>query len=513
MVNFKSPIAVIDVGAHFARLEIVQASSKGKKYETLEKLSNVAPLGIDVFTRGKISTQNTFLIGKILKDYSAVIKEYDVKYIKAVATSAVREASNSDIFIERVEKLSGIRLQELDSTLESRLLFMAIKNSFMQSPLFTEKNALICSVGTGATLVSFVEKGILKSSENTRLGSLRLLEELERPLANIHLKEVIKPFVESSAKDMLAHSTVNFKNGIMIGVGSSVRALLRLSDKMQLDENGMRFIDIANFDDLYLQISEMKTDEIAGKLGISDTLAQSIEPCCAILYHFFHASNAEKIIIPDISTRDAIVSDFIRELKNEHDPFTPYIISSVKSFGEKFFYDPKHASMVASMSMHIFENTHFLHGLNEKDALLLSVAAYLHDIGLYVSSRKHHKHSYYLIRNAHIPGISSKDIEIISLIARYHRGGFPKNTHSEYQILGSEDKVKVNALAAILRIADSLDFIHKFEIAKIKFDHRKKVMEIILDGIVDAVLENWAAKQKANLFKEVFGYKVRITGR
>ncbi len=513
MANIKSPIAVIDVGAHFARLEIVQLSANGRKYEILEKLSQVAPLGIDVFTRGKISIQNTFLIGKILKDYSALIKEYKVKHVKAIATSAVREASNSDIFLERVEKLSGIRLEELDSTLESRLIFMAIKGSLSSFPLFQEKNSLICSIGTGSTQVSFVKKGVLKSSENTRLGSLRLLEELERPLNNLQLKEVIKPFVESTTKDLLAHSTVDFDGGLVIGVGSSVRALLRLSDKIQIDGSGIHFIDVENFNELYQQISQMKTEEIAGKLNISDTLAQSIAPCCAILYNFFHASKAEKIIIPEISTRDAVISDLFRELKGEHDPFTPYLISCVKNYGEKYFYDSNHASMVATMSTHIFENTHFLHGLNEKDALLLNIASYLHDIGLYVSSRKHHKHSYYLIKNGHIPGVSSKDRDIIALVARYHRRGFPRPMHAEYSSLNSSDKVKVNTLAAILRIADSLDFIHKFEIAKIKFDHKKKVMEIIVDGIVDMALESWASREKANLFKEVFGYKVRITGR
>lgn len=513
MPNLKSPIAVIDVGAHFARLEIVQSSNGGKKYEVLEKLSQVAPLGFDVFTKGKISMQNTFLIAKILKDYSALIKEYKAKHVKAIATSAVREASNSDIFIERVEKLSGIKLEELDSTLESRLLFMAIKDSLSSSSLFRDRNSLICSIGTGSTQVSFVEKGVLKSSDNTRLGSLRLLEELERPLNNLQLKEVIKPFVESTAKDMLAHSTIDFDGGIIIGMGSSVRALIGLSDKMQIDDSGMHFIDMANFDDLYEQISQMKTEDFAGKLNISDTLAQSIEPCCAILYHFFHASKAERIIIPEISTRDAVVSDFFRELAGEDDPFTPYLMACVKDFGSKYFYDSYHAKMVGAMSLHIFENTHFLHGLNEKDALLLNVASYLHDIGLYVSSRNHHKHSHYLIKNGHIPGISSNDRDIIALIARYHRRGFPRNTHYEYQALSSSDKVKVNTLASILRIADSLDFIHKFEIAKIKFDHKKKVMEIIVDGIVDTVLENWASKQKTNLFKEVFGYKVRISGR
>jgi len=165
------------------------------------------------------------------------------------------------------------------------------------------------------------------------------------------------------------------------------------------------------------------------------------------------------------------------------------------------------------MSRIIFENTQFLHGLSESDALLLQVAAYLHDIGIYVDTRKHHKHSQYLIKNSHIPGIASYEQNLIALIARYHRRGIPKSTQEEYITLSTYDKVRINSLAAILRVADALDFIHNFEILKIKFDHKKKVMEIVVDGIVDTVLENWASKKKADLFKEVFGYKVRITGR
>lgn len=514
MSNIKGPIAVIDVGAHFARLEIVQIIEDGKKYETLERLIQVAPLGMDVFTKGKISTENTFLVGKILKDYASIIKEYKVKFIKAVATSAVREASNSELFRERVERLSGIKLEELEASTEARIIFMALKDTLGKSLGFLDKNSLVCSIGTGATQVLFIEKGILKSAENTRLGSLRLLEELERPLSMIQLKEVIRPFVESSARDLIAHSAVDLNEGLLIGTGSSVRTLFHFAEGLDSSETGIKYITKENFDIIYNKISALTPGEIAEIYKISDTLAQSLEPCCAILYHFFHSSNAEKLLIPAVNTRDAIIRDFLRQLSGEKDPFIPYLISSVKSLGNKYCYNPEHAEGTVKISKIIFENTQFLHGLSDSDALMLQVASYLHDIGIYVDTRKHHKHSQYLIKNSHIPGITSDEKNLISLIARYHRQGIPKNTHEEYMLLSTYNKIRVSSLAAILRIANALDFIHhNFEILKIKFDHKKKTMEIVVDGIVDIVLGNWAGREKADLFKEVFGYKVRITGR
>ena len=513
MSSINGPIAVIDVGAHFARLEIVQVSEDGKKYETLERLTQVAPLGMDVFTKGKISTENTFLVGKILKDYASIIKEYNVKFIKAVATSAVREAANSELFRERVERLSGIKLEELEASTEAKIIFMALRDTIDESLGFFSKNSLVCSIGTGATQVLFIEKGILKSAENTKLGSLRLLEELERPLSTTQLKEVIRPFVESATRDLIAHPTIDLNGGLLIGTGSSVRALFHFGEGLGNSEAELKYLTKENFDIIYNKISTLAPEEIAENYKISDTLAQSLEPCCAILYHFFHSSNAEKLVIPDINTRDAIIRDFLRQITGEKDPFIPYLISCIKTLGNKYCYDSKHAENVAEIASIIFENTQFLHGHSESDALLLQTAAYLHDIGIYVDTRKHHKHSQYLIRSSHIPGIASYEKNLIALIARYHRRGIPKETHEEYITLSPYDKVRINNLAAILRIADALEFIHNFEISKIKFDHKKRIMEIVVDGIVDTVLENWATKKKADLFKEVFGYKVRISGR
>ena len=512
-MRHKGPIAVIDVGAHFARLEIAQLLKGGKRYETLERLTQIAPLGLDVFTSGKISTTNMMLVGNILKDFSIIIKEYKVKYIKTVATSAVREATNRDLFIDRVRRISGIKLKVLESSEEARIMFLALKEVIGDQFDFWEKNIVACAIGTGTTQISFIERGILKSSEAIRVGSLRLVEELERPMNARQLKEAIKPFVKTEAMGVLTQSTLNLKNGLMIGMGSSVRAFLKFGVSPDKPKTQVLSLTKSKFEELYAKISEISPTEIAEKFNISETLAQSIEPSCGILYHFLNATKIDKLIIPLISTRDAIINDFINEISNIPDPFEPHLISCIKSLGDKYKYDAAHANAVSEAALKIFDKTKYLHGLPIENRKLLKIASTLHDIGIFINTRRHHKHSYYLIKNSQIPGLLESQIDIIAAIARYHRRAFPKNTHPEYYLLPPESKVTVTFLASILRIADALVFTQHQKIIDIKLNHKKQFLDITLDGPINLILDIWTSRKKADLFKEIFGFKIRLIGK
>ena len=145
------PIAVIDIGAHFVRLEIAQPNEDESKYESLEQLSQTVPLGLDVFTVGKISTTNTLLVCKILKDFTATLREYGIIHIKAVATSAVREAANSELFIDRVKRITGIEIKILETAEEARIMFLAIKEILGDNKYFNNVNSISCAIGTGST--------------------------------------------------------------------------------------------------------------------------------------------------------------------------------------------------------------------------------------------------------------------------------------------------------------------------------------------------------------------------
>ncbi|MCF7792191.1 MAG: HD domain-containing protein [Victivallales bacterium] len=504
------PIAVIDIGAHFVRLEISQPVKTGNKYETLEQLSQVVPLGLDVFTEGKISTTNTLLVCKILKDFSRTLKEYGVKHIKAVATSAVREASNSELFIDRVKRITGIDIKILETSEEARILFLAIKDILKDESSFNSTNSIICAIGTGSTQISHIQNGTIKSSEAIRIGSLRIVEELERPISAKQLKHAIKPFVGSKTRGVFLQAC--FKNAeTLIAAGSSVRVLLKFLNRNIVNSNYV-LITREEFEEIYSEIEELTPADIAERFNVSDPLAQSVEPSCGVLFHILRVARTNKIIIPLITTREAIIKDYLRELRGIPDPFSDDLIECVRILGERYHFDLPHAETVTEKAMLIFDKTKPLHGFSNKEKTYLKIASYLHDIGLFVNSRGHHKHSYYIIKNSQMPGLTAGEREIIACIARYHRKAIPKNSHPEYGMLTTKEKVLVNDLAAILRVADSIEFAHNLKIKDIILNFKTQVIEILVEGVVDIILESWTLSKKANLFKEVFGFKIQITG-
>lgn len=515
MKKNKGPIAVIDIGAHFARLEIAQMLDDGTQYETLERLNHTVPLGLDVFTKGKISASNTFLVGNILKDFAKLTKEYGANYIKAVATSAVREATNRELFIDRIKQISGIEINVLETAEEARIIFLAVKDSLKDHFNFQNSNAMICSIGTGSTQISFVQNGLLKSSEAVNIGSLRLVDELGRPVSSKQLRNAIKPFVNNTAQGVFQQASLELSD-LVIAVGASVRAILNF-DNVEINTEStdeVKSLSIDQFNKIYSDISEFSPAELAEKYNVSDVLAQSIEPCCGMLYYFTQASKANKLLIPMVTTREAIIKDFIREISNVgEDPFTSHLISCTKAIGSRYNYDEKHADAVRQMSLFLFDKTKALHNLGAKEKKLLEIAALLHDIGIFVNNRRHHKHSYYLIKNSQIPGMHYKEQNIVAAIARYHRRTFPKIIHPEYGSLVTEEKIIVNDLSAILRVADSLDFAHNTNLIDARINYKKNIVEIMVDKPIDEVLENWIINQKADMFKEVFGYKIQILSK
>ena len=101
-----------------------------------------------------------------------------------------------------------------------------------------------------------------------------------------------------------------------------------------------------------------------------------------------------------------------------------------------------------------------MHGLTDREREWLEYAALLHDVGGLISYARHHRHSYYLIKNGDLRGFHPDEIEVIALVARYHRRGTPKRSHEEYAELSSSLRRTVRTLSSILRVAESLDRSH-----------------------------------------------------
>jgi exopolyphosphatase/guanosine-5'-triphosphate,3'-diphosphate pyrophosphatase len=192
------------------------------------------------------------------------------------------------------------------------------------------------------------------------------------------------------------------------------------------------------------------------------------------------------------------------------DTFAEEVLRSARILAGRYQSDPGHGEHVGKLCERFFNELEDLHHLTPHDALLLQVAAILHEVGTYVSPRAHHKHSEYLILNSEVFGLDRMDVTIVALVARYHRHACPSLDHPGYAALGTDDRIRVSKLAALLRVADALERTHAQRVSDLEIRREKGTLRLRLPGLADAAVERLAMDSKADLFEQVFGLVVVI---
>jgi len=178
---------------------------------------------------------------------------------------------------------------------------------------------------------------------------------------------------------------------------------------------------------------------------------------------------------------------------------------SVLDLRARYDIDPEHSAQVTHLSGVLFDRTVALHRMGTHERELLAYAALLHDTGLSVSQRAHHKHAMRLIRSARLPGFGRTELAVVSLVARYHRKALPKVNHPAFAALRQADRDVVRGLAGLLRVADGLDRTHCRVVTDMAVEIGTSRVVLRLHTTGHAEAEVWAAQRKADLFVETFG--------
>ena len=503
------PVAVIDVGAYSARLRIVQITET-VGFDILDEAVQTLPLGNDVFREGNIQPANIRLAEEIFRDFSRLMHEYGVEKYRAVGTSAVREALNRDIFLNRIQLASGIHLDVLEGASEARLIFLAVKDALRGRFAFTKGNAVIYTIGTGSSQVSVVEEGMLASADTIRLGTLRLIEELGQRMTPQKLREAVDPLVAAVLSGITRMASgVHPEN--VIAVGAPVRALITIGRKRVPKHCATMSRD--NFRRIFAKVANMSVDELVSTYHFNDLDAAGIEPCCHMIDQLFAITGAKRMVVPMVNTRDALTEDLMREISGQPDPFIPQMIHAAGNLANRYNCDETHWRTVSRLAVNLFDLINDIHGLKPRDRVLLEIVGVLHEVGLFISNRQHHKHSFYLLKNSELPGITSEEQYLISVVSRYHRRATPKTSHTEYMTLAPDDRVRVSKLAAILRVADALDRAHQGKIRDMQavIEDERVILRVL--GPQDLTLERWGLSRKADMFQQVFGRKIVLERR
>jgi len=447
-------MASIDVGAHSARMLIAEVDLDSGSFEALEDLEQPVPLGSNVFQRGRISNKSIRMLCDIFENFRAKMDEYGVKLYKAIATSAVREAANSEIFIDRVRHETGLKINIFEGGDEARLDYLTVLNDVPKRFGFLSKRSLIADIGTGACQISVFDKSLLCFTETIRLGTLRVLEAMPDSVSGSGLAQFLAPVI-GRAFGELEHASNKLEADTVIAMGSSVRALLSLSKRARKASDALS-LPKAEFLAISRAAKGMGVEELSAKYSIRTDIAEAVTPCCLIIENLFRITGARELVIPMTSTKYALLKDFINETARDKDYFEPQVFEMVKRMAEKYRCANEHTDRVVSLSERLFEKLKTLHGLGRREQLILKIAATLHMAGLFVNNQAYHKHSYYIILNTEIAGLSHDERVIAAHVARYHRKSIPKPQHLEFMALTPQERGVVNKLSSILRLACGL---------------------------------------------------------
>ena len=222
---------------------------------------------------------------------------------------------------------------------------------------------------------------------------------------------------------------------------------------------------------------------------------------------------ASELTLCDLSLREGLVLDYIARHRKEIAQANRYPDvrrRSVIELGERCNYWPEHAQQVARLSMALFDQTRGMHGLTDREREWLEYAALLHDVGVHISYERHHKHSYYLIKNGDLRGFEPDEIETIALVARYHRRAVPDRRHEGFGDLKKKRRRMVRTLAAMLRLAENLDRSHAQTVAGVELHDRGADALLQLRTSGDAELELWAGNRHVGAFERVVGKPLRL---
>ena len=504
---FPVRIASIDAGSNAIRFVAAEFTSPAS-YSVLTAVRIPVRLGKSVFFSGRLEseTMNAAITG--LKAVMECMSQFNVTMYRAVATSAVRESVNGDIFLKRIRKETGIDMNIINGSEEARYVYRAVSEKFP----FSKRQYALADLGGGSLEVSLCDDSGILRSESYGMGAVRLMETLADADGNI--EQFGRILAEYTATFNIIGLEHKREIAGLIATGGNIEALARLASSPK-DKSGIASLNTEKLQSIIDDVAQLSIKDRMGKLGLKEDRADVILPAALVYLRLAEIFGVKKILVPFVGLKDGILLDIIDEM-TDHETRSAKIerkkMSGAMALGRQYLFDERHGLQVAKLSVSLFDQTAGVHGFGEEERQMLFTAGVLHDIGMFVSCRRHHKHSMYLISQSDIPGFTPRQIQIIAHIARYHRKGEPSAKHASFSAMPQEDKTLVEKLSAFLRIGDALDREHLQNVISITSSVKGNALSLQIRGKNDLLLERWALGKKAAWFEKVFNLKVVISG-
>ena len=505
-------LAAIDIGTNSLHMIVVNVRPD-LSFEVIDREKEMVRLGAGGLDGKSLTPEAMQAALQVLSKFRRLAESHRVDEVIAAATSATREADNGGEFLRAITHQTGIRPRVIAGTEEARLIHMAAVYG-TGSP---GDVAVVIDIGGGSVEITRGAGPTADMGRSFKAGVIRLTERFIKtdPVVPHDARKLVK-YINAEIGDYLDR-VVEAGFDRVIGTSGTILSLGAIAATQQGLKPGEllrnRRISAKQLRRVSRELVDLPLDQRLKMPGLEPRRADLAVAGAILLDTLLRRLKAREITLSDLSLREGLVLDYIarhRKQIAQADRYPDVRRRSVVELAERCNYWPEHAGQVARLAVMLFDQTRAIHGLTDRERDWVEYAALLHDIGVHISYERHHKHSYYLIKNGDLRGFDPEEIEAIALIARYHRQATPKKGHEAFAAFGRRHRRAIRTLAAILRLAESLDRSHAQAITGLELHDRGEDCLLQVRTAGDAELELWAATRHAAPFERLMGKPLRV---
>ncbi len=489
-------IAAIDIGTNSVHMIVVRLRPD-LSFEVIDREKDMVRLGAGGLEGGELTASAMAAALQTLAKFRRLAESHGVDEIIAAATSAVRESENGGDFIAEVHRATGIRVRVISGTEEARLIHLAAA----YATGIGARTGVVIDIGGGSVEVTAGTAARMHSGRSFKLGVIRLTEKFitTDPLSGREERRMVRAIRRETRAFIAQLRRRGFDR--VIGTSGTIITLGELAAGRRRATGDVRNLRISAkaVRRLREQLTDVPLAERLRMPGLDPRRADVSVAGAVLLDTLLEELRADDVTLCDFALREGLVLDYIKRNRahiQQVERYPDVRRRSVIELGERCNFVADHARQVARLALQLFDQLQDSHGLGARERELLEYAALLHDVGTHISYEKHHKHSYYLIKNGDLRGFDPAEIDIIALVARYHRQSPPTRAHEGYAALGRRPRQVVKILAALLRLAEGLDRSHARAVSGLRVragSGKRTPWTIRLQSGGDAELELWAA--------------------
>ena len=513
----RAVVAAIDLGTNSFHMVIADVDHLGFHIITTEKevvrlgagVQGFDHLADDAIDRGIAALRR---MKQIALAHSAVVR--------AVATSAVREADNGIEFVGRVRREVGIDVDVISGAEEARLIALGVQHSLALG----NEDVLMIDIGGGSTEFTVAQGRRTRISQSIKLGAVRLTDKFFADGVTDASINKARAYISSTFAPLANDIKVAGFKRVVVSSGTCetiARVALMHRGRTDVGLLNAQTFSRGEVNDVVDAVLEARTpSRIAEIPGIEAKRADIIAAGSLLLQEICRQLKISQLEYSDYALREGVLIDSMEQILGRPSSKRDAARDGVIRFAQRCSVDIKHGEHVAKLSVDIFRSLQKHYELNDRLIPLLEAAAILSNVGASVSYSKHHLHSYYMIRNSDLVGFSEEDIELIALAARYHRKGAPKKSHDEYSALSEDNQHDVDVMAGILRIATGLDRSHDQCVASVSASIREVKNEETVQLVVKSKCDNrevldlnlYTAQERTSVLEEFLGCSIQLKG-